>query len=257
MTLHCDVSGSGPNLVLLHGWGMHSALWQGISHELANNYRITQIDLPGHGLSPGYQTPLTLSQLTDQVAKYCPDQYHLMAWSLGGLIAQKLATQQVERIEKLILIASNACFVQTQQWPHALAAPILQGFAERLQEDTHNTLQRFIALQVMGCNNERSLLRKTQTFLKQRGPACKQALIDGLDILRRTDLRSNLAQIKCPLLMIAGNKDRITPAQAFLAMQTLSAQSQTYIIEGAGHAPFLSHPELFLNAVRNHLQELP
>ena len=46
--LKVDVYGSGPDLVLLHGWGMHGGLWSDWADELGEWFRVTVVDLPGH-----------------------------------------------------------------------------------------------------------------------------------------------------------------------------------------------------------------
>ena len=51
MSLHVDRSGSGADLVLLHGWGLHSGAWDEVAPLLARRFRVHAIDLPGHGLS--------------------------------------------------------------------------------------------------------------------------------------------------------------------------------------------------------------
>lgn len=255
MKLHVDVFGNGPNLVMLHGWGMHSALWLDLARQLARDYCITLIDLPGHGDSPAYQVPLTLTHLSDLIATHLPDRCHLLGWSLGGLVAQQLAGHQTDRVGKLILVASNVSFVKTDHWPYGLAASVLHDFALRLQQDSKTTLQRFVALQVMGCTDERHLLRHIQSTLRQRSQACRQALDDGLQILRSSDLRAAFMQLQIPLLIIAGSQDRITPPHAATAMQSLNTNCHSCVIDGAGHAPFLSHPDQCLAAIRNHLQD--
>ena len=59
MTLHVEVSGSGPDLVLLHGWGMNAAVWGEVATALAQHFRLHCVDLPGHGASPAC-APCTL-----------------------------------------------------------------------------------------------------------------------------------------------------------------------------------------------------
>ncbi|HRA24442.1 MAG TPA: alpha/beta fold hydrolase, partial [Usitatibacteraceae bacterium] len=51
MALHVELAGQGPDLVLLHGWGLHGGVWQGLARELAPAFRLHLVDLPGHGHS--------------------------------------------------------------------------------------------------------------------------------------------------------------------------------------------------------------
>ena len=49
--LHVEVRGSGPDLVLLHGWALHGGMWGPWLDHLATHRRLHVIDLPGHGHS--------------------------------------------------------------------------------------------------------------------------------------------------------------------------------------------------------------
>ncbi|NHZ69836.1 MAG: alpha/beta fold hydrolase, partial [Thermotogales bacterium] len=57
--LHVDVYGAGPDLVLVHGWGMHGGIWSDWAGELSSCFRVWVVDLPGHGNSD-YQGQDTL-----------------------------------------------------------------------------------------------------------------------------------------------------------------------------------------------------
>src|SRR5712671_4767 len=49
--LHVESTGEGPELVLLHGWAMHSGFWGALMPRLAQRFRVHAVDLPGHGYS--------------------------------------------------------------------------------------------------------------------------------------------------------------------------------------------------------------
>ncbi|HEY0722138.1 MAG TPA: alpha/beta fold hydrolase, partial [Gammaproteobacteria bacterium] len=49
--LHIEVRGTGPDLVLLHGWGLHGGLFRSLADRLAPHFRLHLVDLPGHGRS--------------------------------------------------------------------------------------------------------------------------------------------------------------------------------------------------------------
>ena len=100
-SLHIETSGQGPDLVLLHGWAMHSGIWGSVRDSLAQRFRLHLVDLPGHGLSPMCE-PGTLEHLTGIVADILPENCMLGGWSLGGLVAlwrEALLAQAVLRGE--------------------------------------------------------------------------------------------------------------------------------------------------------------
>ena len=49
--MHITVRGQGPDLVMLHGWSMHSAVWHDLADALASRFTLHLVDLPGHGQS--------------------------------------------------------------------------------------------------------------------------------------------------------------------------------------------------------------
>ena len=88
--LHVAVTGQGPDLVLLHGWGMHGGIWDGVCAQLAQRFRLHAVDLPGYGAS-AHQEPYTLAALALAVAQVMPQRAHVGGWSLGGQVAMRLA----------------------------------------------------------------------------------------------------------------------------------------------------------------------
>ena len=52
MDLNVKVAGNGPDLVLLHGWGMNADVWDETAEQLSQQFRVHSVDLPGHGRSP-------------------------------------------------------------------------------------------------------------------------------------------------------------------------------------------------------------
>jgi carboxylesterase BioH (pimeloyl-CoA synthesis) len=89
--LYSSTIGSGPDLVLLHGWGFNSELFNDLIDQYKNQYRITKIDLPGHGRSDNVDGGL--NEWCNEIIKILPNNPILLGWSLGGLLAIKIATQ--------------------------------------------------------------------------------------------------------------------------------------------------------------------
>ncbi|MDQ2696376.1 MAG: alpha/beta fold hydrolase, partial [Pseudomonadota bacterium] len=67
------------------------------------------------------------------------------------------------------------------------------------------------------------------------------------------DLRAELAAIRCPALLLMGQRDRLVPAGCGPAMAALLPATRLHLFEGAGHAPFFSHPEAFVRHLREFL----
>lgn len=252
MNLHIDTLGRGAPLVLLHGWGMHGGVWTEIAEKLANNFQVFSVDLPGYGKSSKGDGG-ALDEIVDSLSAQFSTPVSVCGWSLGGQIALRWAVREPHTIQQLILVASTPCFTQREGWPFGMARELLENFAAELEQNHAATLRRFIALQMRGSENERELLLQLRERLFSRGEPDINTLRSGLEILRDVDLRGDLPYIKQPTLVIAGERDKLTPPQAshFLAQHIPSARLVE--IQGAAHAPFLSHPEIFVQAVKGAL----
>lgn len=254
MSLHVEVTGRGEPLVMLHGWGMHGGIWSDAAARLAQAFEVHNVDLPGHGES-GPPDGFALEAVTGQLAAHFDQPLALLGWSLGGIIAQHWAARAPEQVRRLVLVASTPCFAARAGWDCGMPQETLAQFAAELERNHAATLRRFLALQLRGSENERELLAALRERLFGRGEPHMAALRGGLDILRDVDLREQLPQIRQPVLAIAGARDKLTPPQASHHMAQAVRNGRALEIEGAAHAPFLSHPEQFVETVRDFLKE--
>ena len=121
--MHVKVMGAGPDLVLLHGWAMHSGIWACVCEQLAQNFRLHLVDLPGHGLSSAGESG-SLQDMVEMVAEILRDNCVVAGWSLGGQVAIELALQKPMQVEKLVLIATTPCFIKREDWQWGMDATI-------------------------------------------------------------------------------------------------------------------------------------
>jgi pimeloyl-[acyl-carrier protein] methyl ester esterase len=251
--LYRHTVGAGPDVVLVHGWGMHSGVWEDVVEALLDHHQVTVLDLPGYGYSRMVGAGHTLSDLCAAVLAVAPPRAIWVGWSLGGLVAQQAALTAPERVSRLVLVSSTPCFVQRPDWPHGVAPPVLRRFAEELRQDYRAVLKRFIALEVHGSEHASAQLRQLKALLFQQGEPDITALEDGLAILESTDLRAELPRIACPTLLLMGQRDQLTPAAAGEAMRNLLPDVCLHVFPHAGHAPFFSHLPAFLAQLRAFL----
>ncbi|HRD48841.1 MAG: pimeloyl-ACP methyl ester esterase BioH [Candidatus Competibacter sp.] len=249
-TLYRHTVGSGPDVVLLHGWGMHSGVWDGVAESLRDDYRVTVLDLPGHGYSRRTEAGHTLADLCAAVIAVTPPQATWVGWSLGGLVAQQVAITAPERVNRLALVSATPCFMQRPDWPHGVAPSVLRHFAEDLRQNYRATLHRFIALEIHGSEHAAAQLRLLKAMLFQHGEPDVAALEGGLAILEHADLRAELPRIVCPILLLMGQRDQLVPATAGAAIQQGLPNARMRVFPHAGHAPFFSHLPEFLAELR-------
>jgi pimeloyl-[acyl-carrier protein] methyl ester esterase len=234
---------------MIHGWGLHGGVWSGLAAALGKTRRVLTPDLPGHGGAPCPPAGFGLAAAADALAPGIPDGSIVLGWSLGALVALTLARRHPRRVGELVLVAATPRFTRGADWPCAVDAAVLDGFARDLEGDHRQTLTRFLALQVRGGTAPRDTLRTLRELLFERGEPDPRALAGGLEALRDTDMRRDLADIMQPTVVIAGERDKLVPAEASRRLAAALPRARYAQLSGAAHAPFLSHPGAFAAAL--------
>lgn len=246
-------------ILLIHGWGMNSGIWSDLAPRLARQlpeHAITVVDLPGYGKSPAMKQLSTSASLAEalrpllkqELKQESAVQNIIVGWSMGGLVAIELASQCKHIIQQLLLISSTPRFVQGDNWPDAVEAPLFQEFSTSLQKDHRMTLKRFLAIQTLGSPTAKEDIKKIQQQLSLQGDADPQTLQQGLQILQNDDKRQQLASLSMPVTFIAGQRDTLIKISA-LEQLAVAPNTSLHTIKAAGHAPFISHPQQFVDVL--------
>lgn len=245
--------GQGIPLILLHGWGFNGEIWAPIAKQLALNWQVHQVDLPGYGNSASCS--YYLPYLTEQLAYSLPKSAIWIGWSLGGLLAMAMAIWYPAHVQALILTSTSPRFTTTQDWLHAMTPPTLQQFIQQLQNDKEATLRRFTTLQVHGGTAISRQRRQLYAFLETAPQPSLETLQTSLQCLLVTDLRSHLSQINSPALLCLGSQDHLVPAEVGPACQQIWPALELTYISSAAHVPFLSHPDRFIQITQEFLSK--
>ncbi|PRD14128.1 pimeloyl-ACP methyl ester esterase BioH [Pantoea coffeiphila] len=242
--LYWETIGQGDrHLVLLHGWGLNASVWHCISDRLSAHFCLHLVDLPGYGRSQGFRA-MSLDEMVASLLPQAPEKAVWLGWSLGGLVASRLALQHPDRVEALITVASSPRFSAAEDWP-GIRPETLSGFQQQLSEDFQRTVERFLALQTLGTESARQDARALKSVVLDHPMPSVDVLNAGLEILRDVDLRTDLISLNLPLLRLYGKLDGLVPRKVAPLLDTLWPASSSIIMEKAAHAPFISHPEEF------------
>ncbi len=252
MSLHVEVLGSGPPLVLLHGWAMHGGVFAPLADVLRDHYTLYLVDLPGHGHSRDSLIPLELEPCARAVLAAVPDA-PWCGWSLGGAITLHAASIAPQRVPQIALIGATPRFVAAPDWPQGMAADVFESFKAGLAADWRGTVERFLALEAFGLSDARERVRQLRALALERGAPSPRVLAEGLRLLETTDLRPNLPTLAAPSLWIAGRRDRVVSPNAMQASATLNRSARFLQVGHAGHAPFLAHPQIVADALLGFL----
>lgn len=235
------------HLVLLHGWGLNAQVWDCITAELSSHFTLHLVDLPGYGRSHGFGAQ-TLAQMAQCVLAQAPEKAIWLGWSLGGLVASQVALQAPERVSALVTVASSPCFSAREAWP-GIKPEVLAGFQHQLSEDFQRTVERFLALQTMGSDTARQDARLLKSAVLSLDMPSTEVLNGGLEILKAVDLREELQNLSLPFLRLYGHLDGLVPRKIVPLLDEMWPASESIIFPKAAHAPFVSHPEAFCDAL--------
>lgn len=259
ITHHPYMGSDSPRLsapiVLLNGWGMCADVWQSFIPWLQQWSDVVVMDVVYESdvdaLCEKLHTTLNATFYKTgyrEAAKPCV----LIGWSLGGMLATRMAAHYPQSVSGLITLASNAQFVANDDWPDAMEATTFAAFYQSFQQNAEKTLQRFSALVVQGNVHRREQKRYLQTSSVQQDRISQQAasLLSGLDLLRDMNNQVALQKIRCPVLHCFGENDALVPVQTVEKIQSLHARHQCHVIAQAGH--LLHFPSAQLERVVNH-----
>lgn len=252
-SLYWHTTGEGDrDLVLLHGWGLNAEVWQNIVPRLSPHFRLHLVDLPGFGRSQGFGA-LTLMEMAQKLLPRLPERAVLLGWSLGGLVASRIALTRPECVSALISVASSPCFTARDEWP-GIKPETLESFQQQLSNDFQRTVERFLALQTMGTENARQDARQLKDVVLSQPMPSVEVLEGGLEILREEDLRDVLPQLTMPFLRVYGSLDGLVPRRIAVQLDEALPASPSIVMDKAAHAPFISHPDAFCQDIIEFIQ---
>ncbi|TCV84766.1 pimeloyl-ACP methyl ester esterase BioH [Sulfurirhabdus autotrophica] len=253
MKLHIETHGAGKELVLLHGWGMHGGIWEGVQEQLAQHFRLHVVDLPGYGASSACE-PYTLTRLAEILAGSFPGRVNVCGWSLGGQVALTWAQQSPAQVERLVLVGATPCFTKRVCWENGIDPEVFDIFARNLQQAYEATLKRFLSLQARAGEDARQVMAQLRANLFTRGRPSIEVLRAGLRILQESDLRDEIGLITQPVLLIHGEYDTLAPVAVAYWLKDHLLKARLEVVPGSAHAPFLSHRQDFIKLLVGFLR---
>lgn len=246
MSLALHSNGDGPNLMLVHGWGLGSDAFDNLAVALGGSFTVNRVDLPGYGGSERIDA-LSIEAVADALAETLPPRSMLCGWSLGAMVCLACAARHPRLVARMVLIGATASFVVRDAWQEAMTEQQLADFRTGLLTDSEQQLKRFASLIHLGAARPREAQRYMQTRLPR---AQDDVLLDSLDLLANSDLRELLRHVAQPVLLVHGAADPLMPVAAAQRLHTLLANAELEVFEHAAHAPFADDPARFVDSVK-------
>jgi pimeloyl-[acyl-carrier protein] methyl ester esterase len=232
------------HLLMLHGWGFPSAVFDLLHDKLAPDFVIEMPDRPGYGDRSDHPSN-DLSKNYAHVRLTSPTL--VLGWSLGGLDALQLALRQPDMVTGLILLATTPCFVNRMDWQSGMDKAIFDAFRKQVMDDPAAAMQQFVRLNAAAKPNRQTRERLAGLSVK----VSPSALLEGLYELENTDLRDSIEQIEMPVLLLHASDDRVIPVSASHWLQQRLPDSRLHEFPAGGHAFFLQHTSEVADQVRD------
>jgi len=240
-------AGSGPSLLLLHGWGATKELMTPVAERLPG-YRAVIPDLPGFGATPGPPQAWGVDDYAAWVLTLLDrlgiDSAHVIGHSNGGRIAIALAAAHPERIGRLVLTDSAGIRPR-------------HGFRHHVRVRAFKLLRAASRWSWLPARLRRGLEQRVAHRGSEDYRAASGTLRSSMVRLVNADLRPQLAQLSSSTLIIWGEQDRETPLGDARIMERLIPDAGLVVFEGAGHFAYAEQPDRFARIVDVFLRGEP
>jgi pimeloyl-ACP methyl ester carboxylesterase len=245
--------GTGPVVVLLHGFLEDSSLWNFLMPSIQNNFRTLLIDLPGHGLSEPLDEVQEMGLIAEAVAAVLDsckvDKATIIGHSMGGYIAMAFADLFPEKLEGLCLFHSHPFEDVPMKKLERLR--IVDAIEAGKKDFIRLALPNFIASQ----NQER-----LQSEIEQMIRVGEQTSLEGVKLALkgmalRQDCSHLLATLNCSKFVVIGDSDPSVPVDRLLSFCKDKKIAHS-LIKGCGHMGYIEQPETCKAVLFDFLKKL-
>lgn len=240
-----DDLGSGPAVILLHGFPLCRAMWQPQVKALSGvGFRVIAPDLRGFGRSALPSGPVTMDAYADDVIALMDDlglgRAVVAGMSMGGYVLFNLLERYPQRLAGAVLVVTRAAADDEagKLRRSALAKEVAEGRPQAVVEAFKEIL---FAPQTLLDNPD--LVARVRGWLEATSP---EGLIGGLLAMRdRRDALPLLPSIEVPTLVIGAELDRAIPVEHSRVIAAGIPGAHLTILPGVGHMANLENPEPF------------
>jgi 3-oxoadipate enol-lactonase len=249
-SLHHEIVGSGPNVVLLHPVGLDLTFLAPVATALSKEFTVLSVDQRGHGKSPAVAKAMLLADYADDLHELLNAIGFIPAavtgFSFGGMVAQELALDHPADLSALIIVASRASLP-------AQARPVAQARgddarAQGMSAVLDATLNRWFTLAFRAAGeDEAARVRLLSDDVE--GWAQAWHAMANVETLPR------LSTIRVPTLCLAAELDESSPPDAVREMATAIPGAHYAELKGAPHMLFIEQPQETAKVIGEFLGE--
>lgn len=249
-------SGSGPAIVLLHGYLESSEVWDGFASALASKFRVVNVDLPGSGLSDIYGDTHSMEFMAGVIKELIDHigltKVFITGHSLGGYVTLAFLELFSEKLSGYCLFHSSP-FPDTPETTEKRKREIeivKMGKKNLMYPD--NVIKMFAPSNLEKFAKELQRSKDIASRIPEGGII---AVLNGMMI--RPSRLSIMEEGKVPCLWILGVMDNYIPCELIQTRVNLPANAKTVVLKKSGHLGFIEEPEKSLEAVTDFVNQLP
>ena len=243
-------------LILVQGLGFDRSGWGPVTRRLRRRFRLLLVDNRGTGRSAAPADSLSVADLSNDVVRVLDAagvrRAHVVGTSLGGMVAQELAIEHPERVDRLVL----AC--TTPGWPYAYAMPAssVQLMAVTGQLEREVALRRHVenALSARTVRTRPELVKRLIKHQRKR-PSDPAAWAAMAAAGARYSGGTRQTRIQAPTLVLHGAADRVVDPRNSELLAHRIPGSQLKIFPDLGHLFFWEDPAGFAHVVTSFLRK--
>jgi pimeloyl-ACP methyl ester carboxylesterase len=250
-----EVQGEGEAVVCLHGLGGTSNNWTPLLPAL-ERHKVVRIDLPGSGRSHRVEGPLSIERYADAVLAVCGrlgiERMHLLAHSLGTIVALHLAVREPQRVMSLALFGPLLC-------PPDGARPNIRARGEKARSEGVEGMAAIADANVAGAMSSDSRARNPLAVALVRESLMRQppdGYARSCDALADSQAAA-IDAITAPTLLVTGDEDAVAPPQAVRAIHERIRASRLVVLPRCGHWTTFERPDECTRELRDFLSRLP
>ena len=245
----------GPPLVLIHGLGLSSSLWQAHLPALCARYRVLNYDLFGHGQSRPAERPLNLSVFADQIAGLLEETVmgpaHLVGFSIGGMINRRVAMDHPDLVRSLVIL--NSPHDRGAQMQREVEARARQALDQGAEATLQAALERWFTPEFLASNAQTPRQVASWRMQADRASYGQSAWVLAHGV--RELIRPAPPLKQASLVMTCAEDVGSTPQMSWdIAAEIPGAECQ--IIPQLKHLGLLEVPEAFTLPVLDFLQRV-
>ena len=252
MPLHVEARGSGPPLIVLHGFTQTGRIWGRFGDLLATSHTLVAVDLPGHGESGTVRAdlPATADLVAEAVRTAVGDEpCALLGYSLGARVALHVAIAAALPLRRLVFIGVTAG-IEDPQAASDDASPTTPWLTSSRPRETWSTSST-PGCRVRCSNVSPGVMLGRAERLHNTAPGLASSLrLCGVGT--QEPVWDRLPTLACPVLAMAGSDD-VRFASHALRVARLVPQAVVSLVPGGGHAAHLAQPEQTGRIVRHWL----